>query len=130
MPALRLKTKLVLAITGMVLAIVATLSTLYLSKEMHLRMQQTFDDGQFIARQIFAVAREPLEIDLSETRIDTTDPKAVESAIELVLQSDSGVNSLLESIVGYSPTIYDAAITNVEGRALMHTNATLLGQIL
>src|SRR5215471_7574381 len=130
MPALRLKTKLVLAITGMVLAIVATLSTLYLSKEVHLRMQQTYDDGQFIAHQIFAVAREPLEIDLSDTKVDLNDPRQVESAIETVLQSDSGVNSLLESIVGYSLTIYDAAITNAQGRALMHTNAALLGQVL
>src|SRR5215467_7721145 len=130
MPALRLKATLVLAITGMVLVIVATLSTLYLSKEVHLRMQQTYDDGQFIAHQIFAVAREPLEIDLSDTKIDLNDPRQVESAIETVLQSDSGVNSLLESIVGYSLTIYDAAITNAQGRALMHTNAALLGQVL
>src|SRR5215472_4476541 len=130
MPALRLKTKLVFAITGMVLAIVATLSTLYLSKVVHLRMNQTFDDGEFIAHQIFSVAREPLEIDLSNTKVDLNDPKQVESAIEEVLQTDSGVTSLLDSIVGYSPTIQDATITGIDGRALVHTSPSFLGQVL
>ena len=50
MPALRLKTKLVFAITGMVLAIVATLSTVYVSQVVKLRLQETLDDGNFIAQ--------------------------------------------------------------------------------
>lgn len=130
MPALRLKTKLVFAITGMVLAIVATLSTLYLSKVVDQRMQETLDDGEFIAQQIFSVAREPLEIDLSESKVDLNDPRQVEAAIQEVLQTDSGVTSLLDSIVGYSPTIQDATITGIDGRALVHTSPSFLGQVL
>ena len=130
MPALRLKTKLVFAITGIVLAIVATLSTLYLSDVVHLRLQETFDDGKFIAREIFAVAKRPLEIDLSKTKIDLNDPKQVEDAIEEVLQTDTGVNSLMDSVVSYSPTIQDATITGIDGRALAHTSPSLLGKVL
>ena len=130
MPPLRLKTKLVIAITGMVLAIVATLSILYLSKVVHLRMLQTVEDGQFIAHQVYSEARDPLEIALSDPNIDLSDPKQVETAIEDVLRTDSGVTSLLGSIVGYSPTIQDAAITNNEGRALVHTSPSFQGAIL
>src|SRR5579864_6577083 len=130
MPPLRLKTKLVIAITGMVLAIVATLSILYLSKVVHLRMLQTVEDGQFIAHQVYSEARDPLEIALSDPDIDLSDPKQVETAIEDVLRTDSGVTSLLGSIVGYSPTIQDAAITNNEGRALVHTSPSFQGAIL
>ncbi len=112
MPGLRLKTKLVFAITAMVVAIVAALSTLYVSEVVHQRIQQAYNDGDFIAHEIFSVARDALESDLSDRRIDLNDPTQVESAVEETLQTDAGVNSLLESIVGYSPNIYDAAITN------------------
>jgi PAS domain S-box-containing protein len=130
MPALRLKTKLVFAITGMVLAIVATLSTVYVSQVVKLRLQETLDDGNFIAQEIFSVARDPLQVDLSNTKIDLDDPKQVEEAIEEVLQTDSGVNALLESVVSYSPTIQDASITGIDGRALVHTSPSLLGKTI
>ena len=130
MPGLRLKTKLVFAITGMVVAIVATLSTLYVSEVVHQRIQQAYNDGDFIAHEIFSVARDALETDFSDRRIDLNNPAEVESAVEETLQTDAGVNSLLESIVGYSPTIYDAAITNAKGRALLHTSESLSGKIV
>lgn len=130
MRPLRLKTKLVIAITGMVVAIVATLSTLYLSKVVHLRMQQTFDDGKFIAHQIYYVARDPLETVLSDPKLDLSNAKEVESAMEEVLRTDSGVTSLLTSIVRQSPTIQDAAITDPQGRAMVHTSPPFQDTIL
>jgi len=130
MPALRLKTKLVFAITAMVVAIVATLATVYISEVVHQRMQESYNDGDFIAHQIFSMARDALETDLSSTHIDLNNPKQVEDAVEEILQSDAGVNSLLEAVVGYSPTIYDAAITDIQGRALLHTNEAFSGKVL
>src|SRR5579859_649635 len=129
MPALRLKIKLVFAITGMVLAIVATISTLYISEVVHQRVQQTSSDGDVIAHQIYTMVRDTLETDLSNSRLDLNDPKQVEAATEEVLQTDLGVSSLLQSIVGYSPTIYDVAITNTSGRILLHNNENLIGKI-
>jgi signal transduction histidine kinase len=129
MPAPRLKIKLVLAITGMVLAIVAAISTLYISEVVHQRVQQTSNDGEIIAREIQSVARDALDTDLSSTRIDLNDPKQLEAATEETLQTDRGVNSLLQSIVGYAPTIQDAAITIASGRILLHTNENLIGTI-
>src|SRR5713101_1385408 len=122
MPTLRLKIKLVFAITGMVLAIVATISTLYISEVVHQRVQQTASDGEVIANEIYTVARNTLETDLSNTRVDLNDPKQVDAATEEILQTDLGVSSLLQSIIGYSPTIQDVAITNASGRILLHNN--------
>src|SRR5215469_1376073 len=130
MPPLRLKTKLVIAITGIVLAIVATLSTLYLSKVVRLRMHQSLEDGQFIAHQIYSVARDPLVNRLSEANVDLNDPNSVKAAVEEVLRTDPGVTSLLNSVAGYSFTIFDAAVTDTEGRALAHMNRSLLGTIV
>ncbi len=128
MPALRLKIKLVFAITGMVLAIVVTISTLYISEVVHQRVQQTSSEGDVIAHQIYTLVRDTLETDLSNTRLDLNDPKQVEAATEEILQTDLGVSSLLQSIVGYSPTIYDVAITNTSGRILLHNNENLIGK--
>ncbi|HEV3317359.1 MAG TPA: ATP-binding protein [Candidatus Angelobacter sp.] len=128
MPALRLKIKLVFAITGMVLAIVATISTLYISEVVHQRVQQTASDGEVIANEIYTVARNTLETDLSNTRVDLNDPKQVDAATEEILQTDLGVSSLLQSIIGYSPTIQDVAITNPSGRILLHNNENLIGK--
>jgi len=72
MPRLRLKTKLVLAITAMVLALVVTLSWIYVSQLMRQRVQETYQSADFVAHQILTGARQALEIDLESTRIDLT----------------------------------------------------------
>ncbi len=127
---LKLKTKLVIAISAMVVALVATLSYIYTSQMLRQHVRQAYDSGDFIAHQIYHGAREALELDLSNMDVDPSDPKAVEAAIEDSLQTDPGLNSLLQSIVGYSPTIYDAAITDTTGRALLHTDSDAQGKLV
>jgi signal transduction histidine kinase len=130
MPALRLKLKLVFAITGMVVVIVATLSTLYISEVVKLRLQETQANGDFVANEILEVAKIPLQVDLSSTNVNLDDPLQVEDAIADVLQTDQDVNALLESVIGFSPTIQDATITGPDGRALVHTLPLLVGKTI
>jgi PAS domain S-box-containing protein len=130
MPALNLKAKLVFAITAMVVAIVAALAGLYISEVVRQRIQQANNDGDFIAHEVFSMARDTLEADPRSARIDFNDPQKAERAVVSILQSNAGMNSLLKSVLGYSPTIYDAAVTNAEGRALLHTNASNSGKLL
>jgi len=122
MARLRLKTKLVLSISAMVVALVAALSWIYVSQMVHQRVVESYAGADFVAHQILHGARQALEIDLSATRVDTSDPKKVHDAIEEILQTDAGLNGLLQSIVGYSPTIYDAAIADSDGIAMLHTD--------
>ncbi len=128
MSAPRLKIKLVLAITGMVLAIVTTISVLYISEVVHQRVQQTASDGDFIAREIDSVARNALDTDLSNSRIDLNDSNQVEATLEELLQTDLGLSSLLQSILGYALTIQDAAITDSSGKILIHTSENFIGK--
>jgi signal transduction histidine kinase len=125
---LKLKIKLVIAISAMVVALVATLSYIYMSQMLRQRVAEAYQSGNFIAHQIYHGAREALELDLSNAHIDLDDPRAVEAAIEDSLQTDPGLNSLLQSIVGYSPTIYDATIADASGRALLHTDSDAQGK--
>jgi signal transduction histidine kinase len=128
MPALRLKTKLVFAVTGMVVAIVATLATFYVFEVVHQHIQDAYDTSQFIVQEIFAVAKDALESDLTSSRINLNNPKEVASAMEEILQTDSELNALLDSVQGDTQTVYDAAIVETSGRAWLHTTPELVGR--
>jgi signal transduction histidine kinase len=128
MPGWRLKTKLVFAITAMVVVIVSTLAALYISEVVKQRIQETYDVADLVANQIFAVARPSLEVDLSSTRIDLSNAKQVDDAVQYELQTDLSMNSLLDSVLGHSPAIQDVSIASATGQALLHTNPALVGQ--
>ena len=125
---LRLKTKLVIAISAMVVALVSALSYIYVSQLLRQRIQDSYDSADFMAHQVLNEARDALEVDYSNLRVNPNDPNAEHEAIEESLQTDPGLNSLLQSIVGYDPTIYDAAIVDTQGRALLHTDAAMQGK--
>src|ERR1035441_8433759 len=127
MAQIRLKTKLVLAISGMVFALIAVFSYFYVSRMVRQRFTNAYDNAAFVAKEIRESAREASQIDLSSTFINTNDPKQVEAVLDEALQTDPGLNTLLQSIVGYSPTIADAAITDVSGRAIVHTDPSAIG---
>jgi signal transduction histidine kinase len=124
---MRLKTKLVLAISGMVFGLVAMFSYLYVSHLVRQRTSETYDSADFIAKEIRESAREATQIDLSSAFVDENDPRRVEEVLEEALKADPGLNTLLQSVVGYSPTVSDAAIADVNGRAIVSTDATAVG---
>ena len=126
MRRIRLKTKLVLAISGMVFALVATLSYLYVSQLVLQRIRSAYSQGDFVAREIRDAARGAVAVDLRNTDIDAADAEKIRSVIADSLQTDPGVNTLLQSIVGYSPIIYDAGIYDRQDRVLVHTDGSLL----
>jgi PAS domain S-box-containing protein len=130
MPALRLKTKLVIAITTMVVAIVATLSTLYISEVVRQRIQEVASIADVTKLHVFAVARPALGVDLSSTKVDLNDPQKVEAAVQELLQYDNGITSLLESVTGDSQNLLDACIVDANGLALLHTNPALQNTIV
>ena len=125
---LRLKTKLVIAITAMVVALVTALSYVYIAQLVQERIADAYDNGDFVAHQIFNGARQALELDLTDfdqTRIDPNNPDELRKAVQDSLQSDAGLNNILQSVVGYSLSIYDAAIVDANGIAILHTDAIL-----
>ena len=127
MGRIRLKTKLVLAISGMVVVLVVFFSYLYVSHLVRQSTTEAYDSAAFVAKQIRESAREASQIDLSSTFANTNDPQQVAAVLDEALQTDPGLSTLLQSIVGYSPTISDAAIADVNGRAIVHTDPVAIG---
>lgn len=114
----------------MVVALVATLSFIYVSQLVRQRVHDVHDDAQIIARQVFHLSRKALETDLSNTPVDQSDEAAVRAAISEILHTDPGLRGLLESVVGYKVNILDVAIADVTGKALMHSEAGTIGHPL
>ena len=130
MRRVRLKTKLVVAISAMVFALVATLSYLYVSQLVLQRIRSAYSNGDFVAREIRDAARDAVAVDLRNTDISPTDTEKTRAVIADSLQTDPGVNTLLQSIVGYSPTTYDAGIYDRDDRVLVHTDSSLLDKVV
>src|SRR5512146_979945 len=125
---MRLKTKLVLALSAMVVALVAATSYVYVSQLIRQRFAEVDDDANRYARQVLDLAQDALQIDLNQTRIDPDNQQELHDAIQDSLRGDPGLNSLLLSIVGYSPIVYDVDIVDVGGAALLHTNSDMQGK--
>src|SRR6185312_10019804 len=130
MPRLRLKTKLVLAITAMASLLVLTTSFVYISQLIRQRIDEVYQNSQFVASEVFQSAREALETDLANDKRDLSKPEIFQDAVQKSLQTDPGLSSLLQSVVGYSPTVYDVAIVDMNNRAIVHSDTHLIGQQL
>jgi signal transduction histidine kinase len=121
---MRLKTKLVLAITGLVFLVVTVLSWLFLEQLLAQRISESYAANDMVAHQIFYSTRLALNNGLSGRPVDANDPTALRVAVSEVLQHDEGLNVLLSSVNRYAPTVLDVAIADRDGKALLSTDPT------
>jgi signal transduction histidine kinase len=122
---MRLKTKLVLAITGLVFLVVTVLSWLFLEQLLAQRISQSYAANDMVARQILYSTTLALNKGLSSRgQLDPNDPVALRAAVLDVLQHDEGLNGLLSSVNRYAPTVFDVAVADRDGKALLSTDPT------
>ena len=126
---LRRKTIIVLAITLMVTVMVTAFSYLYVSQMLRLRIANAHETAASLTRQL-AYAAENAVPDFGSTKIDTGDTVAVRRALTDYVQTDVDLNNLLQSVTGDWRFIYDVAIVDVSGKAVLHSNARLQGKAI
>jgi PAS domain S-box-containing protein len=124
---MRRRTQIVLAITLMVAAVVSGASYIYIAQILRQGINTTHDNAAVVASQIAYLATNAAP-DLSSTRVDTTNPEAVRRGIAYYLGTDRDLNTILDSVVGSFPTIYDAAVLDSEGKAILDTDPNLIGK--
>ena len=115
-----------LAITGLVFLVVCTLSWIFLGQLLRQRMSQAFTANDMVAHQIASATRRALETNLHGPKVDANDPRALRAAVAEALRSDSSLTALMNSAISYSPTVFDVAIADSEGRGLLSTDPTNL----
>src|ERR1700737_3830661 len=126
---MRRKTKIVLAITCMVAALVLAFSYIYISELLRQRVTTARESAkQLTSKRAYLAAN--AAPDLSSTKVDTTNPEATRRAVAYYLSTDRDLNNFLESVVGTWPIIYDAAIVDSNGKAILHTNPDLVGKLV
>jgi PAS domain S-box-containing protein len=118
---------IVLAITTLFTTLVIGFSWFYLSQLLRQRLLWA-DETAFQLTNSLEYSASKSVPDLTSTRVDTSNPKALRAAITYYLQTDANLNDNLESLVGNSRIIYDAAIVDPSGIAILDTNPTLNGK--
>ncbi len=128
---LSLKTKFTLATALIVLAVVTVISALYLARLTRQVIRQTDDRARFVAQQVFHEAQQALS-DAAERgeAPATSSPADVRQYVRYTLLQSPGMNSLIESTVGFSPIIYEITIADNEGNVLMSSDPSLPGSVL
>src|ERR1700733_2330238 len=124
---MRRKTQIVLAITFLVAALVCGFSYIYVSQILRQRVTFAHDTAGFLNNQLAYFAAKAIP-DLTSTRVDTSNPAKVRRAIADYLATNLDLNTMMESAVSDWPNIYDAAIVDTEGKAILHTNAAMVGK--
>ena len=118
-----------LVITLMVTVMVSAFSFLYISQILRLRIANAYETATSLTHQLAYAASNAVP-DFSSTSIDTSDPVAVSRAVTEYMQTDVDLNNLLQSDPGDWRFIYDVAIVDTNGKALLHTNANMVGKIV
>jgi len=126
---LRRKAIIVLVITLMVTAMVSAFSYLYVSQILRLRISNAYETATNLTHQLSYAAANAIP-DFSSTRIDTNNPAAVRRALADYVQTDVDLNNLLLSDPGDWSYIYDVSIVDINGKALLHTDAAMVGKVV
>ncbi|MGA9391293.1 MAG: ATP-binding protein [Candidatus Sulfotelmatobacter sp.] len=124
---MRRKAIIVLTITIMVTVMVAAFSYLYISQILRLRINNTYESAYRLTQQLAYFAENDLP-DLSSTRIDTNNPASVRAALAEYLPMDTNLLNNVESEPALWPYIYDASVTDAKNKALLHSNAKMVGK--
>jgi signal transduction histidine kinase len=124
---MRLKTKLVLAITGLVFLVVCTLSWVFLGQLLRQRMSQAYSANDMVAHQISLATQRSLG---NIRNVDPNDRTALRAAVAKTLRSDTSLTALLNSAIRYAPTVFDVTIADSEGRGLLSTDPTNLDRMV
>ena len=119
-PHFRIKTKLVVAISSMVMLVVAALSAINIVQMVRQRIDYFYQEGELAAHLVFNGAKDAILA--PSGRPEETDIAKMDGDAVVRLQADDGMSTIMQGIVGYSSTIYDVAIAAPDGTAIVHSD--------
>jgi len=126
---LSLKTKFTLATSVLVLAVVTGVSALYIARLTKQVLRQAEDRARFVAQQVYDACNQALkDAALRGEAPASPSPADVRAYVRNTFDNSSTLNSLIESAVGYSFTIYEITISDNDGIVLVSSDASLRDQ--
>ena len=127
---LRLRTKLTLVMTGLVLLVAAVLSGVFAAQHLDQLLQATNDRANDVAGQVFFQAQRALA-DASEQGLRPTadTPEEIHDYVRHAFEISEGLRTQLKAAKD-NPLIYEVSIVDHDGMALISTDENLQGQFL
>jgi PAS domain S-box-containing protein len=122
-----LKSKLTALISFLVMLVVLATSTLYISSLTRQSLVEIRDRGKYVANEIYNQARTVLAQTQMPPGANPDDPQQLRQFVQQTLSTDPGLASLMDSAIGYTPTIYYVAITDGSLDTLLHSNPNEIG---
>jgi len=123
---LGLKTKFTLATSLLVLAVAAVISALYLARLTQQTLRQASDDANFVARQVYEECAKALQEAAQRGETPASFSRAdLRAYVRHVFDNSSALNSLVESDLGISPTVYEITISDADGVVLTSSDPSL-----
>jgi signal transduction histidine kinase len=119
---MRLKTKLVLAITALVFLVAGALSLVYVSQLLHQAVQQSYDTNLMVAQQVRLAVQQALETGLKDRKVDPGNPEQLRELVVAAVRDSDALHAVMESVNRYSLTVYDVNIGDAQSRGLLSTN--------
>src|ERR1700733_11485152 len=124
---MRLKTKLVLAATGLTFAIVLVLSALFVGELLRQRIEQTAAANDVLVHEVWLETRKAVETGLrASPPVDKSDA-ALHEAVVNAMRSQTALSDVMNTIVRYSPTVQDVSVTDAHGLTLVSTDPDAVG---
>jgi PAS domain S-box-containing protein len=120
---LRLRTKLTLVMTGLVLLVVAAVSGVYFAQLLQQVLDQTERRATEIARSTFDQVKGALQDAKAQGwRPESSAPEDISDYVAYALGASQGLQAQLQAAIGSSSIIYEVSITDHEGRVLASTD--------
>jgi signal transduction histidine kinase len=119
---MRLKTKLVLAISALVFLIAGLVSLVYVHQLVKTAVQQTYDANWPVAQQVRLALQNALESGLRDRTVDPSNPGELRELVAETVRNDAQLRATLESVNRYYFTVYDVNIGDSQGMTLLSTN--------
>ncbi|HTW61528.1 MAG TPA: ATP-binding protein [Terracidiphilus sp.] len=119
---MRLKTKLVLAITTLVFLVAGLVSLVYVSQLVGAAVQQTYQNTRMVAEQVWLALDNALENGLKGQEVDPNNPLELRALAAKAVRSDAPLKAVIESVNRYSLTVYDVNIGDNMGTTLLSSN--------
>lgn len=128
---LRLRTKLTLIMTGLVLLVVAVLSAVFVAQLFEQVLLQTDKRAGEIANQVFEQAKRALtEAAARGLRPASSDANDINEYVQKAFTSSEGLRAQLKAAKLDTTTVYEVSITNNNGKVLISTDESLFGKYL
>jgi signal transduction histidine kinase len=119
---MRLKTKLVLAITLLVFVISGMLSLVYVSQLLHAAVEQSYNTNRMVANQVRFALQAALEAGLKDRQVDPGNPAELRALAAEAVRDSAALHTMLDSVNRYSLTVYDVNIGDSQSNTLLSTS--------